>query len=786
MTRSQIPSKPFTRVAVIGAGTMGAQIAAHFANAGLNVELLDIPAEGDNRNAIVENAFKRIGKLKPAPMFSAESAKRIRLGNLEDHLDRLSEVEWVVEAIVERLDIKTSLFEKIDSVVSEGTIVSSNTSGISISDLVRGRSESFKSRFLGTHFFNPPRYLKLFEVIPGVDTDPAVTTRISEFARMHLGKGVVIAKDSPYFIGNRIGIFAMLLALKERSEHGFTMEEVDLLTGELVGHPRSASFRTADVVGLDVMRAVIENLGKSVADDESRDVFTVSDELAGLVESGQLGAKTRAGYYKKEDREIRSWNPESGKYESARDMNLDSVSAIRKQGGLSNRLAALFSDESRVGDSFRRTTLPLLAYASRRIPEITESPESVDNALKWGFGWQKGPFEIWDTLGFDAVRTKMGEMKISVPDWISSLDSDFSFYGNDSGADSVFVPSQAGYQVIERSADEMTYASLRDVLKESDSTLLRRLTDDVAILEFRSKANTMGSGVVTDLMEAVRLVENRSDLRGLVVANAGSNFSVGANLAEMGQALLAGKFDLIAIAVARFQMAMQVVRNSSKPVVVACHSRVLGGATELMMSCRTPVAAAESYLGLVELGVGLIPAGTGCLRLMESAASASPGQHPSEILQQLQLRFKQVAMAEVSSCARNAMEMGYLANSAPVVMREERRFFVAAAEVRRFSEQGYVPQSDAPFVRVLGAPGRAALESMAYQFHQGRFISDYDFLLAKKLAYVMTGGDLTGNAEVSQTHILDLEREVFLSLLGEKKTQERIRHLLEKGKPLRN
>jgi len=765
---------------------MGAQIAAHFANAGLHVELLDIPAEGKNRNAIVEKAFKRVGKLKPAPMFSAASAARIRLGNLDDHLDRLADVEWIVEAIVERLEIKTSLFDKIDSVITEGTIVSSNTSGISISDLVTGRSDSFRSNFLGTHFFNPPRYLKLFEVVPGAETHKTVTARVSEFARVHLGKGVVIAKDSPYFIGNRIGIFAMLLALKERSEHGFTMEEVDVLTGELVGHPRSASFRTADVVGLDVMKAVIENLGKSVVGDESRDVFTVPDELISLVESGQLGAKSSAGYYRKEGREILSWNPESCEYEAARDMNLESVSDIRSHIALSDRLAALFSDESRVGESFRRTTLPLLAYASRRIPEITDSPESVDNALKWGFGWKKGPFEIWDSLGFDAVRSKMSDMNIAVPEWIASQGTDFGFYRLDSPKASVFIPSKDDYQVIERAADETLFASHRDVLKESDSTLLRRLDDDVAILEFRSKANTMGSGVVTDLMEAVRFIEDSADLRGLVIANAGTNFSVGANLAEVGQALLAGKFELIAMAVKRFQMAMQIVRQSSKPIVAACHSRVLGGATELMMSCRTPVASAESYLGLVELGVGLIPAGTGCLRMIQQAASATPSQHPSEILQRLQLYFKQVAMAEVSSSARGAMEMGYLAETAPVVMREERRFFVASKEVRRLSEQGYLPQSDAPSVKVLGAPGRAALESMAYQFHQGRFISDYDLHLANKLAFVLTGGDLSGDAEVSTGHILDLEREVFLSLLSEKKTQDRIRHLLEKGKPLRN
>jgi len=792
MTKSQIvlqsvqPLRPFRKVAVLGAGTMGGQIAAHFANAGLTVELLDIPAAEGNKNAVVEKAFKRILKLRPSPLFSVTTAQRIRLGNFEEHLDRLADVEWVVEAVIERQDIKASLFEKLESVISPGTIVSSNTSGIPISSLTEGRSDSFCEHFLGTHFFNPPRYLKLFEVVPGEKTAPSVVERISEFARLHLGKGVVVAKDSPYFIGNRIGIFAMLLAMKERSEHGFTMQEVDALTGELVGHPKSASFRTADVVGLDVMRAVIENLGSTVQNDESRDIFQVDDELSSLVDSGQLGAKTRSGYYKKEDGEIKSWNPAQQSYESAGDMDLASVAEISRERVLAKRLKRLLTDSTRAGESFRRTTIPLLAYAAMRIPDITDSPASVDNAIKWGFGWEKGPFELWDALGFEEVRSRMSDMDVPVPEWIQNQSSDFSFYISEEGTESVYFPSESSYQKLDLPIDETIYSAPSEVLKETGSTLLRRLTDDVAILEFRSKANTLGSEVIGDLIDAVRSVEDATDIRGLVIANAGSNFSVGANLAEMGQALMGGDFAAISSAIRQFQKAMQVVRNSSKPVVVACHARVLGGATEMMMSCRTPVASGESYLGLVELGVGLIPAGTGCLRLMEKAFRSAPSGHPSEILQRLQLYFKQVAMAEVSSSARHAIEMGYLGASSPVVMREERRFMVAAEEVMRLSEQGYLPETDLETIKVLGAPGRAALESMAYQFHQGQFISEYDLKLAKRLAYVMTGGDLSGDALVSRAYLMDLEREVFLSLLGEENTQARIRHLLETGKPLRN
>ena len=785
-SRSSYSVLPFRKVAVVGAGTMGAQIAAHFANAGLEVELLDIAAPEGPKNAIVEGAFKRAAKLRPAPLFTAETANRIRLGNLDEHMGRLADAEWIVEAVVERLDIKQALFEKIEAVASDSAIISTNTSGIPIASITKDKSASFRRRFLGTHFFNPPRYLKLLEVIPGTDTDPDIVTRISEYARVHLGKGVVVAKDSPYFIGNRIGIFALLLAMSERSEYGFSMEEVDTLTGELVGHPRSATFRTADVVGLDVMKAVIDNLGAAVENDESKAVFTVPAELAELVEQGSLGAKTRAGYYQKVDGEIRSWDRSDGEYKSAPELDLPSLSEIKASGGLVSRLRALFHDETKVGDSFRRTTLGLLAYAARRIPEITDSPASIDQAIKWGFGWKMGPFEIWDALGINEVRDCMTELGLSLPDWAAEMDPETGFYQVVGDLPSIFNPEDASFSALSPARDEASYFADRRVIKETESTILRHFSDDVAILEFRSKANTLGAGVIRDILEALASIESDPNLRGLIIANSGSNFSVGANLAEVGQALLAGEFEEIGRAVQNFQTAMEAVHNSLKPVVVACHSRVLGGATELVMSCRSPLAAAESYLGLVELGVGLIPAGTGCLRLMEHASRAAPSGHPSEILSFLQKRFQQVAMAKVSSSALDAKEMGYLRESAPIVMREERRFFAAAAEVVRLSDQGYAPPVDDTQVHALGAPGRAAFESMAYQFHQGRFISDYDLLLAKKLAYVMSGGDMLGDGLISRSHVLDLEREAFLSLLGEKNTQARIRSLLETGKPLRN
>jgi len=770
----------FRKVAVLGAGTMGAQIAAHFANAGVLVELLDMPSPEGPKNAWVEKSFKRTTGLKPNPFVSSKAVSRIRLGNFEEHFDRLKDVDWVVEAVVERLDIKQSLFEKVDAVVRPGTVVSSNTSGIPIRDIVLGRSESFQKAFLGTHFFNPPRYLKLCEVIPGEKTDSALVERIAYFVRVHLGKGVVLAKDSPYFIGNRIGIYAMMLAMKERSDFGFTMGEVDVLTGTLVGHPKSATFRTADVVGLDVMKAVISNLREAVPNDESRSVFDVPQELDELVASGRLGAKSGDGYYKKVGKDILSNDPKSMTYALGPDSDLPGLDELGKLP-LPARLQALFADLGRVGASFRRTILGTMAYAARRIPEVSDSPAEVDNAIKWGFGWEMGPFEMWDVLGQDAVTAAMNQLGIDLPEWVRKMPKT-PFYKN--GV--VFIPSQNKSVAIHVSADESILEHTKEIVFETNHSVLKRITDDVLLFEFRSKANTLGSGLVADLVKAVRFAESDAPSKGLVIANTGTNFSVGANLAEVGMALMAGKVAMIDGAVRQFQQAMEIVRNCAKPVVVAAHSRVLGGATEMMMSCRTPIAVSESYMGLVELGVGLIPAGTGCLRLIQQSVAKAASSHPSDIQNVLGGYFQQVAMAKVSSSAAEAAEMGYLAQDAPILMREERRFWVAVQEVRRWSQLGYLPPQDLAEVYVLGAPARAAFESMAFQMHQGRFISDYDLDLANKLAFVLTGGDLPGPAAVPTSYILDLERHTFMELLGQKKTQERIRHLLESGSPLRN
>lgn len=786
-------TKPFRTAAVLGAGTMGAQIAAHLANAGLHVHLLDIaPKEGTDKNAIVAGQWKKAQRLKPDPFFTKAAAQRVTLGNFDEHFDRLAEADWVIEVVVERMDIKRSVMERIEATARPDAVISTNTSGLPIAHIAEGRSDDFKRRFLGTHFFNPPRYLKLLEVIPTGDTDPAVVQRVANFARVHLGKGIVIAKDSPYFIGNRIGMYGIMRVMEYFTDHGYSIEELDTLTGTMVGRPKSATFRTADVVGLDVMKHVAENLYEAVPEDESREAFQIPNVLSGLVATGALGAKTKAGFYKKEGKQILSINPESGEYEEARELNLGDLDAINSAGGLEARLNALYEAEGRAGAFFRNTTRDLLGYTARRLGEIADNPADVDRAVSWGFGWRLGPFQIWDALGFDRLADDMRAHDIALPDWVQTMQDDGveGFYRTENGETEVYVPSEQQYIADERPADEISLAAIKSdeskvVWKNPDASLID-LGDGVVLYEFRSKANSLGFHVMSGLVECIEKVENDRNLRGLVVGNEGTNFSVGANLGEVAMAMMMGQFDEIEQQVGQFQQAIQRVRYASKPVVVVPHQRALGGACEMTMACPHPVAAAETYIGLVELGVGLIPAGTGTTRLAALAAANAPNGHVSEIQAWLNKYFETVAMATVATSARMAQEQGFISKNATIVMNAERRFHVAQQEVLRLSEQGYLPPPADNAIMVLGTPARATMEVGVYQFLGGGFISEYDFHLAKSLAYVLTGGDLTGPQPVPEQYLLDLEREVFLRLLGEEKTQARIAHILEHNKPLRN
>ncbi len=784
--------KPFQRVVVLGAGTMGSQIAAHFANAGLDVLLLDLPSEdAGDRNALVKSMFKKTTRMKPDPFFTDAISSRISLGNFEDDFDRLSECDWVVEAVVERMDIKRDIAQRIAESVGPQTIVSTNTSGLPIHEIVAGLPDGFRRRFLGTHFFNPPRYLKLLELVPTPETDEAVMDRIAWFGRVHLGKGIVVAKDRPYFIGNRIGIYAMMSAIRWFEDGRMTIEEIDAITGALTGRPKSATFRTADVVGLDVMRHVIENLRAAVEEvDESADAFTTPASLKALVDAGALGAKTRAGYYRKVGKEIKSIDPATGEYRSAPTPRID-LASIWKAGGLKDRLTALYDDDGLAGDFLRTTTRDLLGYSARRIPEITENPADVDRAIRWGFGWELGPFQIWDALGVERVSDDLRADGIPLPEWVSRmLDSGAqSFYRESSGNREVYVPGESAHRSDPDPSDEMSSQRIAGnasfaIWEKSEGALLD-LGDGVALYEFRSKANALGKGVMEGLEEAIDTVENDDRLRGMVIANEGKNFSVGANLMEVATALKAGKSDELEHFLSRFQQVVQRVRYAGKPVVPAIHQMALGGGCEIAMASQNTIVCAEAYLGLVELGVGVIPAGTGTTRLAQAAADAAPNGYVSEIQASVNKFFETVAGAKVSRSGPESIELGYLPPSTNTVMNSARRFHVAKNAVIERSEAGYVPPARRRFM-VLGKPGAATLEAAAYNFLSGRFISEYDFFLASRLAFVLTGGELTGPQEVDEQYLIDLERDVFLELLQRKETQDRIEHMLKTGKPLRN
>ena len=544
------------------------------------------------------------------------------------------------------------------------------------------------------------------------------------------------------------------------------------------------------MVGLDTLRHVTANLYEAIPDDESRDRFQVPNVLQRLVDLKQLGAKSKAGFYKKEGKTIKSFDPETGEYVDPKEVEFD-VSAIKKAGGLAERLRALWADDGRPGEFFRTTTLDLIGYTARRTPEISDSPANLDRALEWGFGWEMGPYQMWDVLGIDAVRDALAEAEVEVPEWVADVPSEGFYRDTEAGVPEVWMPAQGAYQPDPRPADEWGLTYLKEdaanTLWQNDEAALIDVGDGVAVFEFRSKSNSLGQEVISGLREAIQKVEDDRDLRGMIIGNEGSNFSVGANLGEVAMALAMGQASDLDPFIEAFQRAVFAIRYATKPVVVATHQRVLGGGCEMTMACPHPVLAAETYIGLVELGVGLIPAGGGTTMMTARAAElAADADRPSEIQPFLRQHFEQIAMAKVAESAVQARDMNFVTDEAIIVMNDARRFDVAKNEVVRLSEQGYLPPPVRTHIPVLGAPGRAQFAVALHQFVEGGYVSEYDQHLAERLAWVMTGGDLTGPAEVHEEYLLELEREVFLSLLGEEKTQARITSILTTNKPLRN
>ncbi len=792
------------KAAVLGAGVMGAQIAAHLANAGIPCLLLDIapkeltPEERKAgltlespavRNRIANAGLEAAKKAKPAAFFSPEIASLISVGNFEDDLPKLKTCDWVIEAIVENLEIKRSLYERIEPHLGAEAIVTSNTSGIPLASLAEGRSDNFRRRFLGTHFFNPPRYLHLLEIITTPETDPEVASFIADFCDRSLGKGIVHAKDTPGFIANRIGNFAMLDAIKVMLEGGYTTEEVDAMTGTVIGHAKSASFRTLDIVGLDTAVHVAKNLYASLPNDEKRETFTLPDVLQRMVDRKLLGDKTKGGFFRKVGDEIQSLDLNTLEYRERQKPKFASLETAKNMDRLEDRLKALVYAKDRAGEFLWRTTSEAMIYAANRIPEIADNIVEVDNAMKWGFAHELGVFETWDVIGVEQSVARMREEGRAIPANVEKMLSAGakSFYKIENGARLYFDFASGEYKPAPRGAGVTILKSLRDqnkVIKKNAGASLIDLGDGVVCVEFHSKMNALGQDQIGMIQFAVKEVEK--NFAGLVIGNQGENFSAGANIMMILLAAQEGEWDELSLAVKQFQNTTMSLRYLSKPVVVAPHHLTLGGGCEMVLHSDRAVAAAETYIGLVEVGVGLIPGGGGTKEMAVRAAEiaeSTPGADHFEILRH---NFEMTAMGKVATSAVEAKNWGLMRRQDRVVMNDRRVIEEAKQTVLRLAAEGYVAPQPKQDVLVLGEQALTKFKLGMHMMKRGGYISDHDALIGLKIATVVSGGDLTRPTRVSEQYLLDLEREAFVSLCGTKATQERIAHMLKTGKPLRN
>lgn len=787
------------KVVVIGAGTMGGGIAAHCANAGLDVTLLDVPGQPD-RNGVVKSLWDRQLKLRPSPVFAPEAAKRVTLGNTEDNLDAVKDADWVIEVIIEQLEPKRALMQRVAALRKPGAIVSSNTSGIPIHAIAAGLSDEFRAHFLGTHFFNPPRYLKLLEVIPTADTSPEVIRRISAFAEDALGKTIVTCKDTPNFIANRIGTFVGQYRTLAAIENGFTVEEVDALTGPFIGNPRTGTFRLSDVVGLDIWAHVTRNLHDLAPEDESRALFSLPDVMTAMLERKWLGTKTNQGFYKTvvgEGGAKQFWalNLKTLDYEPPTKVRFDVIGELRDLD-LAERLRQLFHDpkwqHDRGGQYLIQTTLPILAYAARRIPEIADSPVEIDNAMKHGFAAEMGPFEMWDAIGVAHGAALMKDYDIDVPHWVQDMlaQGRDAFYRREDGR-LVAVGTPAGEVPVKRHPFGVVLAehagTAREVRRNASASLLD-IGDGVLCLEVHSKGNTLDT-YVFDMVKAALDLLGGDAWRGMVIANQGKDFCLGANI---GMFLFAmGDRAQLERLASDMQHTLWDLRFAPKPVVSAPRQRVLGGGAELAMTASRIVASAETYMGLVEAGVGLIPGWGGCKELLRRNVSphvaAAVGEDKVDVLAYIQKAFETIAYAKVSESAEQLRANGFLTAHDRIVANDELLIGHAKQTVLDMAAEDYrPPDRKARSIFAGGRRAKAAMQLAVQQLRWGKYISAHDQLIANKLAHVLAGGDLTSPAWVTEDYILDLEREAALSLLGEPKTQERIAYMLKNGKALRN
>jgi 3-hydroxyacyl-CoA dehydrogenase len=797
------------RSVVIGAGTMGAAIAAHLANAGIPVTLLDIVpnkltpeeekkgltlADPPVRNRIVQEGLERAIKSRPASFFTPDYASLVSIGNLEDDLEVVGKADWVIEAIVENLGIKRKLMERIDALRAPATIVSTNTSGIPVASIAEGRSASFREHFLGTHFFNPPRYLKLLEVIPTSDTSPEVVNVISHFGEYRLGKGIVPAKDTPNFIGNRMLSGTNAFVLDYIMKNGYSIEEADAITGPVIGHPKTATFRLIDLVGIDVLGHVTRNLIPAIPHDEHALRYLKSDQVNHLMEQmvdkGWLGNKTKQGFYKQVRTEAGKkefWvlNLQTMEYEPPQKVRFESIGKVKDEEDLGKRLEGLLAAEDRAGQLVQAITYQSLAYASEMIPEIADNPKPIDDAMRWGFGHEAGPFEIWDMLGVKETAEAMKAAGFQPAPWVASMiqagvQSFYQYEGESKvGA---YNPSKEKYDPIER-LPSLVLLKEQPVIKKNPSATLYDMGDQVGCVEFHTKMNSLDDDIFNMLIEALDRAE--TDFEGLVIGNEADNFSVGANLFMVVMGAQNSMWDQLEEGVRKLQDLNTRIRYFPRPVVVAPAGMTLGGGAEITMHASRVVASAELYIGQVEIGPGLIPAGGGTKELMRRILNPPMRTKSAEVLPFMQQLAELIGMAKVATSAEEARQFGFLSSGDRVVMNRDMLLAEAKKEVLHMVSCGYQP----PLPEKIYAAGRDALGALRvsiYMMRQGGYISDHDALILNKLAYVMTGGELSTPSWVDEGYILDLEREAFLSLCGEEKTQQRMWSILQTGKPLRN
>jgi 3-hydroxyacyl-CoA dehydrogenase len=773
-------------VAVLGAGTMGAAIAAHAANAGLAVDLLDLDAQA------VQGGFERMLAARPAALASPRLAERIRLGTFEEDFGRVADADWVVEAIVERLEPKQELLARVEKVAAPDALVSSNTSGLPLATVAEGRSEDFRRRFCGTHFFNPPRYLKLVELIPTADTDPEVLERMRAFVERVLGKGAVVAKDTPNFIANRLGSFAGMHDVRYALEHGYSIEEVDALTGPLVGRPKTATFRLFDQVGLDVMVGVAANLHELAPTDESRDVLGAPEPLRRMLEAGRLGNKTGGGFYRRGRRDGQTvfdvLDLDTLEYRPAARADLPIVAAARDRDDLGDRLRFLLgkATEDRGARYLRDTLLPSLAYAARRVPEIADSLVEVDHAVEWGFGHQLGPFRTWDAIGVADGVTRMEALGIQVPAWVTEMlaAGHQAFYRDGQ----VYSPLTRDYQPVPVDPEEIDLDRLkaegRRVAGNASASLVD-LGDGVLCFELHPPASAIDAALVELGARALQELES-GDWAGLVIANQARNFCVGANLGEVGMAAYQGLYDQVGEAVESLQRVLMGFRHAPRPVVAAPHGQTLGGGAEIVLHADRVVAALETYIGLVEVGVGIVPAGGGCKELLRRVVAPAVRAAPdAPVLPFVQRVFETIGLAKVATSALEARELGFLEEHDVVVLNPDHLLVAAKREVLDLADS-YTPPAREASVYAAGLPVLAALELGVQTLQWAGQAGEHDGVVARHLARVLCGGELSLGQWVAEQHILDLERDAFLALLREPKTMERIQAFLTTGKVLRN